>query len=112
MTLQARIKAFEQLGVFLKDEKNKEEIELWAYKARNQNNWFTLENTKKSLETIANYYLEATLLEQWSSLYEIPDKPEIVKSIGVIMAGNIPAVGFHDFLCVLMAGHELHAKLF
>ena len=111
MTLQARIKAFEQLGVFLKDEKNKEEIELWAYKARNQNNWFTVENTKKALETIANYYLDATLLEQWSSLYEIPDKPEIIKSIGIIMAGNIPAVGFHDLLTIVLSGHACVAKL-
>ena len=111
MTLQARIKAFEQLGAFLKDENNREEIELWAYKARNQNNWFTVENTKKSLETIAHYYLDATLLEQWSSLYEIPDKPETVKSIGVIMAGNIPAVGFHDLLTIVLSGHVCVAKL-
>ncbi len=111
MTLQARIKAFEQLGTFLKNKNNSEEIELWAYKARNQNNWFTVENTKKSLETIANYYLDATLLEQWSSLYEIPDKPEIVKSIGVIMAGNIPAVGFHDLLTIVLSGHVCVAKL-
>ena len=111
MTLQARIKAFEQLGVFLKDEKNTEEIELWAYKARNQNNWFTVENTKKAIETIANYYLDATLLEQWSSLYEIPDKPEIIKSIGIIMAGNIPAVGFHDLLTIVLSGHACVAKL-
>ncbi len=111
MTLQARIKAFVALGDFLRDENNAEEIELWAYKARNQNNWFTLENTKKSLKTIANYYLEVTLLEQWSSLYEITDKPEIIKSIGVIMAGNIPGVGFHDLLTIILSGHVCVAKL-
>lgn len=111
MTLQAKIKAFEQLGTFLKDKNNTQEIELWAYKARNQNNWFTVENTKKSLETIANYYLNAGLLERWSSLYEIPEKPEIVKSIGVIMAGNIPAVGFHDLLTIVLSGHVCVAKL-
>jgi hypothetical protein len=111
MTLQARIKAFVQLGAFLKDDNSKEEIELWAYKARNENNWFTIENTKKALETVANYYLDATLLEQWSSLYEIPDKPDIIKSIGVIMAGNIPAVGFHDLLTIVLSGHVCVAKL-
>jgi hypothetical protein len=111
MTLQARIKAFVELGAFLRDEKNKQEIELWAYKARNENNWFTVENTQKALETIANYYLDATLLEQWSSLYEIPDKPQIIKSIGVIMAGNIPAVGFHDLLTIILSGHACVAKL-
>jgi hypothetical protein len=111
MTLQARIKAFAQLGAFLKDEKNKEEIELWAYKARNENNWFTVENTQKALQTIAEYYLEETLLEQWTSLYDIADKPQIIQSVGVIMAGNIPAVGFHDLLSIVISGHACVAKL-
>jgi hypothetical protein len=111
MTLQARIKAFVELGAFLMNEKNKEEIELWGYKARNENNWFTPENTKKALDCIANYYLDATLLEQWSSLYEIPHKPSTTKSIGVIMAGNIPAVGFHDLLTIVISGHACVVKL-
>jgi hypothetical protein len=111
MTLQARIKAFVQLGAFLKDEKNKEEIEFWTYKARSENNWFTVENTQKALKTIADYYLDETLLENWVSLYDIVDKPQITKSIGVIMAGNIPAVGFHDLLSIVISGHVCVAKL-
>jgi hypothetical protein len=111
MTLQARIKAFVQLGAFLKDENNKEEIELWAYKARNKNNWFTVENTQKALQTITQYYLDEILLENWTSLYDIADKPQITKSIGVIMAGNIPAVGFHDLLSIVISGHACVVKL-
>ena len=46
-------------------------------------------------------------MENWIQSY-----PEISveKKIGVVMAGNIPAVGFHDALCVLITGHQLLAK--
>ncbi len=111
MTLQARIKAFADLGLYLNDPNNFSEIELWADKASHQNNWFTIENTKKSLNAIADYYLNQDLLTQWIELYEIPDKPETVKSIGVIMAGNIPAVGFHDMMAIVLSGHACVAKL-
>ena len=111
MTLQARIKAFADLGLYINDPKNISEIELWADKASHQNNWFTLENTKKSLKAIADFYLNEDLLSEWIGLYEIPEKPEIVRSIGVIMAGNIPAVGFHDMMTIVLSGHACVAKL-
>lgn len=111
MTLKARIKAFADLGHFLNDPENISEIELWAESAMNQNNWFTIENTKKSIKSIVDFYLEEDLLTQWTGLYEIPDTPKIIKSIGVIMAGNIPAVGFHDMMTIVLAGHACVAKL-
>lgn len=111
MTLQARIKAFSDLGQYLNASENQAEIELWADKASHQNNWFTIENTKKSLQAIADYYLNPDLLLQWTGLYEIPDTPEKIKSIGVIMAGNIPAVGFHDMMTIVLSGHACVAKL-
>lgn len=111
MTLQARIKAFSDLGLYLNAVENQAEIELWADRASHQNNWFTVENTKKSLKAIAEYYLQENLLIQWTELYEIPDKPETIKSIGVIMAGNIPAVGFHDMMTIVLSGHACVAKL-
>lgn len=48
-------------------------------------------------------------LEKWTENYPIPVKNS--KTVGVVMAGNIPLVGFHDFLCVLMAGHAIQIKL-
>ena len=111
MTLQARIKAFTDLGRYINDPKNFSEIELWADKASQQNNWFTIENTKKSLKSIADFYLKEDLLNEWTDLYEISDRPEKVKSVGVIMAGNIPAVGFHDMMTIVLSGHVCVAKL-
>ena len=111
MTLQARIKAFADLGLFLNDPQNLPKIELWADMASHQNSWFTIENVKNSLNSIANYFLQEDLLRQWTDLYDIPDTPKTVKSIGVIMAGNIPAVGFHDMMTIVLSGHVCVAKL-
>ena len=110
MTLQARIKAFSDLGLYLNAVENQAEIELWADRASHQNNWFTVENTKKSLKTIADNYLQEDFLTQWTELYEIPDKPETIKSVGVIMAGNIPAVGFHDMMTIVLSGRAPHSR--
>ena len=111
MTLKARIKAFFDLGLYLNAVENQAEIELWADRASHQNNWFTIENTKKSLKAIADYFLQEELLTQWTELYDIPDKSTTIKSIGVIMAGNIPAVGFHDLMTIVLSGHACVAKL-
>ncbi len=111
MTLQARIKAFSDLGLYLNAVENQAEIELWADRAAHQNNWFTIENTKKSLKAIADYFLQEELLIQWTELYDIPDKSKTIKSVGVIMAGNIPAVGFHDLMTIVLSGHACVAKL-
>jgi Acyl-CoA reductase (LuxC) len=111
MTLEARIKAFADLGLYLNDPKNISEIELWADRASHQNNWFTIENTQKAIKSIADYFLNEELLKQWTDLYEIQDTPETVKSVGVIMAGNIPAVGLHDLMTIVLSGHACVAKI-
>jgi len=47
-------------------------------------------------------------LQQWVAQYTLPEK---IKRVGIVMAGNIPLVGFHDFLCGFVAGHHLLIKL-
>jgi hypothetical protein len=54
-------------------------------------------------------YLEADKLREWTR--RLPDVPASVKTVGVVMAGNILLVGFHDFLTVLISGHTLWGKL-
>ena len=75
-------------------------------KAYLQNNWFTVENSTKALNEVCSM-LNKLMLEVWINNYhdDLSDNPE-VKKVGVIMAGNIPAVGFHDLLCVLISGHK------
>ena len=77
-------------------------------RAMNGNGWFTLENIELAVKNIAENFLKKELLEDWMRVYSIPkDK----KKVGIVMAGNIPLVGFHDFLCGFMSGHNLHLKL-
>jgi len=71
------------------------------------NGWFTKENVRKSLLNLGNELTEENL-KSWTSEYQFSEKPQ---RIGIIMAGNIPLVGFHDFLCVLCAGHKAICKL-
>lgn len=108
--LQNRIAPFVSLGKLLKTDV----VEEIAYRAHSQNHWFTPEFVMESLRSIASAYLEEDKLTQWLSSYpslQIEGGVSDPKKIGVVMAGNIPAVGFHDMLCVLLSGHHLLAKL-
>ncbi|MFT5858855.1 MAG: hypothetical protein ACI865_000949 [Flavobacteriaceae bacterium] len=71
------------------------------------NGWFTEDNVRKSLSAIGDQ-LTASNLEQWLEGHTYTTSP---KKVGVIMAGNIPLVGFHDFLCVLASGNNALCKL-
>ena len=71
------------------------------------NPWFTKENCIKALNGI-NHLIEKESLESFSDRYQFTDKP---KTIALIMAGNLPFVGFHDLLCVLITGNKALCKL-
>lgn len=71
------------------------------------NGWFTKENVRQSLFALGEWLTEEKLTE-WAAGYLFSKNS---KRVAVIMAGNIPLVGFHDFLCVLVSGHKVVAKL-
>ena len=71
------------------------------------NGWFTKENVRGSLLKLGSSLIYSDLLN-WSSSYTFSNEP---RTIAVIMAGNIPLVGFHDFLSVLVSGNKIVAKL-
>ena len=72
------------------------------------NGWFTKENVKKSLVAIGQL-LSLDNLNKWIYNYQINDITP--KRVGIIMAGNIPLVGFHDFLSVILSGNKAVCKL-
>lgn len=108
MTIQERIKAFAALGTYIQNI-DREELESLAWRVQNANNWFTIESVTIALKNIGRM-LQAQALEQWLSQYPVNEK-FINKKVGVVMAGNIPAVGFHDWLSVVVSGNEAHLKL-
>ncbi len=79
-------------------------------KAGQYNPWFTLDFIHQALTNLADM-LVIEGLNKWISSYGNFKSPEKPKTIAVVMAGNVPAVGFHDALCVLMSGNRLLAKL-
>ena len=77
--------------------------------SQSHNGWFTPEQVYFSIESWANALTESNL-QKWLNNYyfDLNKKP---KTIGLILAGNIPLVGFHDFLSVLVSGNAVLAKL-
>lgn len=83
-------------------------------KACRQNPWFTHNNVAYALNAIATEFLDEAKLKTF--LQEYPDElakqaKNAPKKVGIIMAGNLPLVGFHDFLCVYLSGHHAAIKL-
>jgi len=107
MTLPERLAAFVSLGENLKNLNPEQKQDLF-HRARNVNSWFDERNVTYALNGIISL-LDKQNLEDWLFVYHL--EPKSLKKVGVIMAGNIPLVGFHDFLCVLISGHQLYAKL-
>jgi hypothetical protein len=105
--LKERIEAFAALGDKLRN-LDAGALQEWCQLAKSENNWFTEDNVKTALQALTTW-LTAEKLTAWTKNYTIKDKTP--RKIGVVMAGNIPLVGFHDMLCVLISGHILHAKL-
>ncbi|MDF2452703.1 MAG: acyl-CoA reductase [Bacteroidota bacterium] len=117
MTLKQREQAFVQLGLFInrhfsnqwlpKEERFHNDLNKLTEIAYSYNGWFTPESIQMALKGLA-FMLEEKSLHDFVSTITEPEKP---KTVAVIMAGNIPAVGFHDLLCVLLSGHHILIKV-
>ncbi|MEO5948178.1 MAG: acyl-CoA reductase [Chitinophagaceae bacterium] len=103
MNLQHRIDLLVQLGQYiLADNEN------WLTvkeKAGYENGWFTPMFVTAATQNIANEFLQKEPLESWTKKYAVESNIHNPKKVGIVMAGNIPLVGFHDFLCVFISGN-------
>lgn len=109
MNLQQRIDLLKRLGEYILSADNQ-----WTAvkeRASRENGWFTPAFIDQSVENIARIFLDPTALSAWASQYGIPETQPVIKNVGIVMAGNIPLVGFHDLLCVFMSGHRQTIKL-
>jgi hypothetical protein len=109
LSLQERIAILTQLGEYIHtfDEKLEACMQLSFY----ENKWFTLENQREALTAIATHFLDQEKLVQWARHYAIQDFTADKKTIGLVMAGNIPLVGWHDVLSVFITGNKALIKL-
>jgi hypothetical protein len=108
MNLQKRIDLLIQLLKYL--EENGEEWQAIKAKASNHNPWFIPGFIDSAIKNIGSAFLQKDKLKQWAAHYHLDDNIG-GQHIGLVMAGNIPLVGFHDFLCVFISGHRQTIKL-
>lgn len=116
MNLNNRITLFVKLGRFFSDyiNNNLESLEKNKFdKAINEsilhNSFFSKKNILKSLLSWSNVLTKKSI-DDFLSNYLIKNKKR-EKKIAIIMAGNIPLVGFHDFFCVIISGNFAVIKL-
>ncbi len=108
--------AFVKLGEFLREYCSSDVHEdEWSQKledtitlAQHKNGWFTKDNVEFALRSWGELLKEDTLSD-WLGAYDVQQNR--TKTVAVIMAGNIPLVGFHDLLSVLLTGNKVMAKL-
>ncbi len=108
MTLEERLQLLITLGQQLQGED--EYLDAVIHRSYHHNLWFTPENINKSINAIALEFLNEQKLRSFTNHYSLDDNIKALK-VGIIMAGNIPLVGFHDFLCCFLCGHQSLLKL-
>jgi len=120
MTLQERITAFTKLGTFLQHATKENlkfndacesacfsKLQVEIERSVHYNGWFTKDNVLFSIKSWALSLTEENLL-QWTAAYDFTSVSK--KTVGIVTAGNIPLVGMHDFISVLISGHHLLIK--
>jgi hypothetical protein len=118
LNFERRKTAFADLGHFISQlidrhsltpSKNNSKFTEILNVAKAENQWFTDENVCYALREWSKA-LKKDTLDDWLAAYGLSDNSS-KKNIGIVMAGNIPMVGFHDFLSVLISGYQVQAKL-
>jgi hypothetical protein len=117
MELSQRIESFLNLGTFLREfsvgtSTNENSVQFSEIVKNDHiyNPWFTESNILQSAKAIGEA-LQKENVDEWLKSYpKLKNQKEIMK-IGVITAGNIPLVGFHDFFTILISGNVFYGKL-
>lgn len=118
LTIEKRVAAFIKLGELLRSyddstiQNRNNQLSILARlidESNLYNPWFTPDNVRNAVVSIG-YSLKVEKIEKWLRLYDLKEVKES-KRVGVVMAGNIPLVGFHDFLNILISGHRFFGKL-
>lgn len=122
MDLQQRISAFVKLGEFIEQYSSEAYVKNENIRdtadfsegftnqiklAHDHNGWFTKDNIAFALESWSKS-LTYSNLNKWTEKYNF--NSVVPKKVAIIMAGNIPLVGFHDFISVLLSGHKVIVK--
>ena len=108
MDLSQRIIVLSKLSAYMKG--NEASWLKAKQQAAQKNPWFLPEFIETAIQNMATAFLEEASLKTWAANYQLPAQNLQPQKIGIVMAGNIPLVGFHDFLCVCISGHHAVIK--
>lgn len=114
MDLSHKIAALERLGVYLSGQgtpDEREELRAVKEQAYQHNGWFTPEFTDLAIQGICRHFLQKDTLTAWLAPYPGFGRPAVRKKVGIVAAGNIPLVGFHDWMTGYLSGHDIRIKL-
>jgi hypothetical protein len=109
MNKEERYNALVRLGAWLRGGED-EYLQASIKRSAIHNGWFTEANQQQAIEAIATQMLQPEKLAQWLEAYDLPEST-VAKEVGLVMAGNLPLVGFHDLLTVFMSGHRAQIKM-
>jgi hypothetical protein len=104
MNLEQRIDLLVKLGNYCKSD-----APGWVsarHRAHAVNGWFTPEFIQLAIRQIADEFLQKDKLTEWARKYDLLSENPAPKTVGLTMAGNIPLVGFHDFMSIFLSGHR------
>lgn len=107
MTLSDRIDVLVALGERLQ-QTDRSPVQPLIHRAHQANQWFTPAHSIRSLEAITKNYLDRDKLDRWIANADIPFVQP--RKVALILAGNIPCVGFHDVLTSFICGHHTMIK--
>lgn len=108
MNVQDRIQLLLKLGNYMQSS-DAAWLEAKAL-ANSKNSWFIPAFIDNACDNIVTYFLQEATLQNFVQQYHLPNENPNPKLVGIVMAGNIPLVGFHDFLCVFLSGNDCLIK--
>jgi hypothetical protein len=97
------------LDQYFSSESNKEKIELFIDKAINENPWFTDSLVRNAMSAIGQQFFSVPVWQDFFNHY--PKESNSFLQIGLVLPGNLPAIGMHDVLMVLASGQQANLKL-
>ena len=102
MSLEERIELLTRLGTYLASED--EYLHAIMHRTAYNNQWLTIENSKKVAKGMATAYLTKEHLLDWVAKFEW-ESPKVPKKVGIVPTGNIPLIGLLDIISTFLAGH-------
>lgn len=108
MQLTERIDLLARLGDYMRG--NDETWQAAQQRASAENLWFVPQFIELAIQNIATQFLQHGVLKKLVETYDLPEENPSPKTVGLVLAGNIPLVGFHDVLCSFLTGHYARIK--